>query len=120
MEGGVGFASIIPGHNITGRLPVEASIFTAELYAIKSTVEHLLENEGRPSNYTIFCDSQSVLQALKSSTYKSLIDGAIQLLLFFTAKIGIHINMCWFPGHCEIAGKLQMLKLKPHQAVMTC
>ena len=104
MEGGVGFASIIPGHNITGRLPVEASIFTAELYAIKSTVEHLLENDGRPSNYTIFCDSQSVLQALKSNTNKSWIVGAIQQLLFLASKKAIHVDLCWVPGHCGIAG----------------
>ena len=101
---GVGFAAVLPTHSIAGGLPVEASIFTAELYAVKATVELLIENDEGPCNYTIFCDSQSVLHALKSSASRSLIVGAIKNLMTLAAAKAIHINLCWVPGHCGIAG----------------
>ena len=104
MEDGVGFASILPTGSISGGLPIEASIFTAELYAVKATVEHLIENDEGPCNYTIFCDSQSVLHALKSNASKSLMVEAIKNLMTIAATKTIHINLCWVPGHCGIAG----------------
>ena len=55
-EDGVGFAAILPTHSIAGGLPVEASIFTAELYAVKATIEYILENDEGPCSYTIVCD----------------------------------------------------------------
>ena len=103
-EDGVGYASVLPTYNIAGGLPDEASIFTAELYAIKATVEYLIENEEESTNYTIFCDSQSVLQTLKSKTNKSFIVVTLQQLLFHASNKNININLCWVPGHCGIAG----------------
>ena len=79
-------------------------MFTVELYAVKATVEYLLENDEGPCNYTIFCDSQSVLHALKSNDSRSLIVGAIKNLMSLAAAKTIHINLCWVPGHCGIAG----------------
>ena len=103
-EDGVGFASILPTRIIDGGLPNEASIFTAELYAVKATVEYLIENVDGPSNYTIFCDSQSVLYAIKSNASKSMIVGTIKFLMFLATSRNMHINLCWVPGHCGIAG----------------
>lgn len=46
-----------------------ASMFTTEMYVIKSAVEELIEINSEPDNYTIFLDFQGALQALKSNMH---------------------------------------------------
>lgn len=51
-------------------LPSAASIFTAEMYAIKDATEKLIAN-SKPGSYTIFSLSDSVLLALELNTLNS-------------------------------------------------
>jgi len=46
----VGFADILPSHTLNGGLPGVASIFIAEMYAVKSATEQLIAN-NRPASY---------------------------------------------------------------------
>ena len=51
------------------RLPKEASIFTAELYAMNATLKWV-EDKGREDGvYTIFSDSKSSIEALRETSH---------------------------------------------------
>ena len=65
MNQGVGYAAVTQDSSNSGALPSEASIFTAELYAIKATMEDLVVTGEERGNFTIFSDSRSALLALK-------------------------------------------------------
>ena len=53
---GVGFAAVFPNTTSGGRLTGEASIFTAELYAINAAVHEILKGTVDGSRFTIFSD----------------------------------------------------------------
>ena len=65
---GVGFAAVFPNTTSGGRLTREASIFTAELYAINAAVHEILKGTIDGSRFTIFSDSRSALLALRSDS----------------------------------------------------
>ena len=56
-ENRVGYATVFPNSTYSGRLPGEASIFTAELYAIKTAITKSIDNPQLRGNFTIYCDS---------------------------------------------------------------
>ena len=60
----VGLGVVFPTIERSGALPLSASIFTAELHGILKAVKEILLKEE--SRFTIFSDSQSVLQSLTS------------------------------------------------------
>ena len=53
---GVGFAAVFPNTTSGGRLTREASIFTAELYAINAAVHEIVKGTIDGSRFTIFSD----------------------------------------------------------------
>ena len=53
---GVGFAAVFPNTTSGGRLTGEASIFTAELYAISAAVHEILKGTIDGNRFTIFSD----------------------------------------------------------------
>ena len=55
---GVGFAAVFPNITSSGRLTGEASIFTAELYAINAAVNEILKGTMDSNRFTIFSDSK--------------------------------------------------------------
>ena len=65
---GVGFAAVFPNTTSGGRLTGEASIFTAELYAINAAVHAVLKGTTDGNRFTIFSDSRSALLALRSDS----------------------------------------------------
>ena len=65
---GVGFAAVFPNTTSGGRLTGEASIFTAELYAICAAVYEILKGTTDSSRFTIYSDSRSALLALRSDS----------------------------------------------------
>ena len=65
---GVGFAAVFPNTTSGGRLTGEASIFTAELYAINAAVHEILKGTIDGNWFTIFSDSRSALLALRSDS----------------------------------------------------
>ena len=100
----VGFASVTSDHTKSGELPSEASVFTAELYAIRAAVREIAENNGEDINYTIFSDSQSALLALRRGISHSPIVGEIKELIYKLKERNIGLDLCWVPGHVNIAG----------------
>ena len=50
----VGYAAVLPNTAASGRLPAEASIFTAELYAIKVAVEEVLSKTFDKNVFIVF------------------------------------------------------------------
>ena len=64
----MGFAAMFPNTTRGGRLAREASIFTAELYAINAVVHEILKGTIDGNRFTIFSDSRSALLALRSDS----------------------------------------------------
>jgi ribonuclease HI len=79
-----------------------ASIFTAELLAIKIG----LENLGRYRNKTcvLYSDSMSALQAIKSANLDDQRIGSIYDVLVQLKEQNMNIHFCWIPGHAGIQG----------------
>ena len=104
MNQGVGFAAVTQNNTNSGGLPAEASIFTAELYAIRVSLNNIIEGGERGDNFTIFSDSRSALLALKKSSTRSPLVGEIKELIHRARTKNVEIELCWVPGHANIAG----------------
>lgn len=100
----VGYAAVLPNSTKSGSLPVEASIFTAELYAIKTAIEEILRGNTEDREFTIFSDSRSALLALKSDITRSPIVDEIKVLLCRSVDRNLDIDLCWVPGHVNVEG----------------
>ena len=85
----------------TKHLPKEASIFSAEIYAIHLALDLISENKN--SKYIIFSDSKSAIIAIKNKkTDNPLIEN---LLEKFNQMSNNHETiLCWIPSHIGIHG----------------
>jgi len=86
----------------TTRLPNNASIFRAELYAISLALAVI--RRGKEKNFIIFSDSMSSLEAI--SGFKLEIDIVQNIVKDYThlANSGKIIILCWIPSHVNIHG----------------
>ena len=100
----VGFAARFKDTISSGRLPGDASIFTAEMHAIKITLSNILNMNSENRRYTIFSDSQGVLLALRPDAGASPIAEDIRASLNYAKAKNISIDFCWVPGHVGIKG----------------
>lgn len=103
MNEGVGCA-LVSGTNISYgfRLNDRCSIFTAELYALLKSLQHI---EGRTEKQFLICtDSLSSVQAM-DDLYSSnpLVQNILTLLTNITSK-NVKLEICWIPGHVGIKG----------------
>ena len=101
---GVGFAAVFPNITSGGRLTKEASIFTAELYAINAVVHEILKGTVDGNQFTIFSDSRSALLALRSDSSLSPILAKTKELIWRAEEDNIIIDLCWVPGHVNVRG----------------
>ena len=101
---GVGFAAVFPTTTSGGRLTREASIFTAELYAINAAVHEILKGTINGNRFTIFSDSRSALLALRSDSSFSLILAETKELIRRAEEDNIIIGLFWVPGHVNVRG----------------
>ena len=105
-EGGVG-AGVVATQAIGGdsvvkrRLHETASIFTAELYAIKIAL--LSIKLSMAITCAVYTDSRSALQAIQGQSRCKLVQDILELLVLLS-KREIKIIFCWLPGHCNILG----------------
>ena len=104
MDKHVGFAAVTNNLSYSGGLPSEASIFTAELYAIKAAVSEIAAAGEGGINYSVFSDSRSALMALKRSIAQTPIIVEIKELIQRAKIRNIELDFCWVPGHVGIAG----------------
>ena len=116
---GVGYAAIFPNNNLSGGLVAPASIFTAELDAVKVAVDRVMSEYNPSRNNTIFSDSQSALQALTPKMYNSPLVQDIKSRVYLAGLQNIKINFCWVPAHCNILGNEQADKLAKEAASNT-
>ena len=116
MDQCVGYAAVADNKVSCGSLPKEASIFTAELYAIKTAINEIVGTGAEGDQFTIFSDSRSALQALKRDTTRSPVVMEIKELIYRLETRNIGLEMCWVPGHTNIYGnEKRMLQPKMQQ-----
>ena len=101
---GVGFAAVFPNPTSGGRLTGEASIFTAELYAINAAMHEILKGTIDGNPFTIFSDSKSALLALRSDSSFYPIVVETKELIQRAKEDNIIIDLCWVPGHVNVQG----------------
>ena len=74
---------------------MEDSIFTVDMYAIRTALTKIVEANGENGSYTIFLDTQSTLLGLKSWAS-----------VFLVAK-QLRISFCSVPGHVGSVGNVK-------------
>ena len=102
MGGGVASAVVWQKSCKSVRLPSNASIFRAELYAISLALNII--RRCRDTDFIIFSGSMSSLQAL--SGFKLEIDLVQKILKDYSTltNSGKSIALCWIPSHVNIPG----------------
>ncbi|GFR29460.1 RNA-directed DNA polymerase from mobile element jockey [Trichonephila clavata] len=101
-ESHVGSAVVSLSTVITDALPISASIYTAELHALRIAIEHISLSRGK--KFIIYTDSLSALQSivsLHSSSHPILVDITYALANHLKKK---DIRFCWIPRHSGITG----------------
>ena len=101
-EEGVGFAAISQRFTILSSLPSYASVFTAELFAIKNTLIYIRDNNI--NNIVIYTDSLSALQAIDSYSLTNPLVTEIKVLLSKSIENKFSIILCWIPSHIGLQG----------------
>lgn len=86
----------------TASLPREASIFTAELYALKMSLN--VVRERQESRSIIFTDSKSLIQALVSNKNVNASAEQIKYDIHKFRKGGKTVELSWIQGHVGIVG----------------
>ena len=100
---GVGAAVIFENKTSLATLPCQASIFSAEAYALKMAIRLITNEPG--TRFVIFSDSLSVAKSMLNSrstnpTIRYLIH-EIDRIQSFDEKL---IEICWIPSHIGIPG----------------
>lgn len=98
----VSYASVHPDRIISKKITITASIFTAELQAILSTMAYLIRSTGK--EFIIYCDSRSAIQSITDPFSKHPIVKQIHLWLNMLGNQCKCITFCWVPSHCGIVG----------------
>ncbi|GFV05050.1 RNase H domain-containing protein [Trichonephila clavipes] len=98
----VGSAVVSLSTIIADALPISASIYTAELHALRTALDHISLSYGK--KFIIYTDSLSALQSivsLHSSSHPILVDITYALANHLKKK---DIRFCWIPGYAGITG----------------
>jgi len=103
-EGSSVAAAMVLRHNMvmTARLPDNSSIYSAESHAILMALEFIERDDS--SQFVIFSDSLSVLQAINNAKWSSPLVCNILEKCHFVACSGKEIHFCWVPSHVGITG----------------
>ena len=101
-ELGVGFAVVSKYFKVLSSLPAYASVFTAELFAIKNALIYIRKH--KISNIIIYSDSLSALEAINSFSLKHSLVTEIKVLLHKLIESNISIVLCWIPSHVGLSG----------------
>ena len=97
---GVGCAVIHKDTVYVPKLPDYASVFTAELIAVATALDQVFSSSN--SNFVIYCDSRSTLEAIKKfSSFHPLVQ-KVQEWLFWISCRHKSLHFCWVPSHVGI------------------
>ena len=80
----------------------QCSNYRAEILAICTAAEHLLESAKQMGNVAIFTDSLSTLQVLNSTDPDQMIQGLHSSLAKLTARHSVSLQ--WVPAHVGLTG----------------
>lgn len=101
-----GSAFYIEGNEVRTnyRVTDDIDISTAEMVAIREAVKHIIDRKY--SKAIIFSDSACALQSIKAGKSQSRPNLLLEIksLLNESQKQGQVVEICWLPGHTEIAG----------------
>ena len=84
------------------KLRNEATIFTAELYAILNAMENIDRHQGR--RFIIYSDFQNAIKAIRNYNTNHPILGKIHKWLLEMASRHKSVSKCWVPSYIGIAG----------------
>ena len=101
-EVGTGYAWVSGDLSTQCHLSSHASIYTAELLAIKSAIDHSLTLTT--NSIVIVTDSQSAIQAISSIGYHHPIVNHIRDLIISSDT---RFTLCWVPSHVGVPGNDQ-------------
>jgi ribonuclease HI len=101
-DNGVGAAAVWGDVVKIATLPKEASIFSAELYAITLAITIISDNPTK--NFVIFSDSYSALQKFPFNEYHNPFIRKMQHDIDSLRERGQSVKLCWIPGHAGIPG----------------
>ena len=115
-DAGVGFGVHLDNFNQKGALPVIASTYTAELHGILKALEVVASHSE--SNFTIFCDSRSVLESLENFNSSHPLILKILEWLFLLKRRGREVSFCWVPAHVGVHGNEEADRLAKEAAIL--
>ena len=98
----VGCAAVSTQENNKVSLPGNATICTAEIWAIGLALDTVRNTEYR--NYIIYSDSKSALEAIKRFQPENHIIAHIITRIHELQTTGKQIQFCWIPSHAGVAG----------------
>lgn len=98
----VGYAVCTPQQTSSYSLPSSASIFTAEMQALRETMDIINATPGQ--NFVVFSDSLSALQALNMYNNNHPIAHEILRWLVRLSERQKTVRFCWVPAHCGVTG----------------
>ena len=101
-KGGVGFSVISKDFRYKSSLIQEASVYTAELYAIKTALQVIFDKNV--NNAVIYTDSKSSAEAINSFNPKHELVQNIRLLFHKLKRKNVSVTICWIPSHTGIQG----------------
>ena len=99
---GVGAASVFPDSVTKIGLPLNTSVFTAELTALEAALGNI--SSANVKSVTIFSDSRSALDAINQFSPKNHLVRNIQQKIHQIITSGCKIEICWIPAHIGIKG----------------
>ena len=97
---GVGAAVVYPDHTTKRRLLNDASVFTAELFAILLALKEIFRMKER--SFVIASDSQSALAAIERFNPVHPLVMEIQEWLYLIFSLHKNVQFCWVPSHIGI------------------
>ena len=89
-------------HHIRGTLPKEATVYTAELHAIKAALSMIEQSNNQ--EWTVFSDSQASMMAIAQQNPKHPLVRSIQTTLIRLQSLNKEICFCKVPSHVGIQG----------------
>ncbi|XP_025208144.1 uncharacterized protein LOC112603670 [Melanaphis sacchari] len=117
-ESNVGIAIIYNDvEEITYKLSVECSIYTAEAIAILKALEYSLDKQN--NNFVILSDSLSSIISIANTLKPNDISKKIQLAISAHQAKGNVVKIMWIPGHSSIEGNEKADTLAKKTAVNT-
>lgn len=96
-----GFAITGNDQNIMYRICDYSSIYTCELLAIKTCIEHIIVNQSQNQKNLIICDSMSALEGLQDIYSKNILINQIRTMI---TESKVKVTFIWVPSHLNIGG----------------